>query len=196
MTFNSLLNPFHQIAGIKALGYGLLVLIVSAILALLFQTRFDGVLDIHFSASDVSLKMAITDQVVNTLTSCFIFYFIAFIAGARKTRFIDIAGTFTLARFPFMLAPLLNSTGYFSGISAQVEIAMKEGNLMDEIYSLVMPLIYALPFLLTCVIWMIALMFNAFRVSTNLKGNSLTAWFILGLVIAEILSKIILSYLT
>jgi len=163
---------------------------------MLLQTRFDGVLDIHFSASAVSPGTAIMDQVVNVLTTWLVFYAIAIISGARKTRFIDIAGTLTLARFPFIFAPLLNITGYYSGISSQIEIAMREGNLMDELYAIVMPLVYALPLLIVCICWMIALMYHAFRVSTNLKGNKLIAWFIAGLFFAEILSKIILSHVT
>ena len=47
-------------------------------------------------------------------------------------------------------------------------------------------------FTLPIIVWSIALMFNAFKVSTGGDGQKLVISFIIGLIIAEAISKIII----
>lgn len=187
-----LFNPFEKIAGKEALAAGIAVAIISALLAAQTNTRFDGVLDIHFVSGDVLLKTAAIDQVVN-LGSLFIaFYLLALAFGAKGTRPLDVVGTLALARAPFVLAPLVNTTGIFSKFSAQFET-----NSTDKIAEItptdLLPLAPLLLVIIFLSVWMIALSFNAWKVSTNLKGTKLIVSFIISLITAEILSKIFIS---
>jgi hypothetical protein len=187
-----LFNPFEKIAGKEALAAGIVIAIISAFLATQTNTRFDGVLDIHFVSGDVLLKTAAIDQLVN-LGSLFIaFYLLALAFGAKGTRPLDVAGTLALARAPFVLAPLVNTTGIFSKFSAQFE-----SNSADKIAEItpsdLLPLAPLLLVIIVLSIWMIALSFNGWKVSTNLKDTKLIVSFIIGLIAAEILSKIFIS---
>jgi hypothetical protein len=187
-----LFNPFEKIAGKEALYIGIAIAVIAAVIASLTSTRFDGVIDLHFVFGDVPLTTAITDQLIN-LGSLFIsFYLMAIAFDARHTRPIDLIGTLAMARAPFLLAPLVNITGIMSNFSRQFENPSAQ-QLAEITPNDLLPLLPMLLVIIVLSIWMIALSFNAWKVSTNLKGTKLIVSFIIGLITAEILSKIFIS---
>jgi hypothetical protein len=189
---NLLFNPFEKYAGKEALISGIALAACAALLSSLFNTRFDGVLDIHFVAVDTSVKTALLDQLINLASLIVIFYILALAFGAKSTRLVDVAGTLALARAPFILAPFLNSTGFMSAFSSKFEY-ITPGSMPEITASDILPLIPVILVLIVLSIWMIALSFNAWKVSTNLKGIKLIVSFIIGVLASEILSKTILT---
>jgi flagellar biosynthesis protein FliQ len=101
---------------------------------------------------------------------------------SKKFRFIDILGTMTLAKFPYIILAII---GFF------VEIP-DMSNLMHDPYSVFqsVPFDILLALSLPVTIWYIILIYNAFRVSCDISGSKLTVGLIVGLLVAEILSKI------
>jgi hypothetical protein len=184
------LNPFEKIAGYKAFALGLFIAFISTFLAYLFNTRFDGVLDIHF-VSDVTFFQSLKEQIINIASLIIVFYLAGLIIKGNKFRFADISGTLTFARFPLLFAPFLNMSDYFFKIgqlltSNNWQTSIDTTNLIF--------LIAAIVVLLVIIIWYISLLYKAYKISTNIKGGKLIASFIIGLLASEVLSKVLIFH--
>lgn len=174
-----LFKPFDRVAGSKALGIGLVFLLFSAIVAYYSHTHFDGALDIHYG-TEPTLVWSFVETLVAWLSMGLIFYLTGLLFSKTKIRFIDALGTSALARAPLLLAALLgfmmpHTVEGFPIINA--------------------PFIIGIFLNLVIVIWFIVLLFQAFKVSTNLKKNKLVLGFILSLLLAEALSLVSMYYL-
>lgn len=182
-------NPFEKIAGYTALGLGILCALVSSVLAYLFNTRFDGVLDIHFSINTTYFPL-LSEQFINMFSIVSIFYLTGLMMRAGNFRFIDLAGTMILARAPLVVAPLFNASGVFINIQqsllngAQPESVLKSVNI---IFLIAVSLL-----LIVILVWYISLLYKAYRISTNLKSGKAIGSFIVAIILAEALSKILI----
>ena len=187
-------NPFTQIAGIKAL-LGYLVVILTTLICFFSHTHFDGILDAHFRA-ETNMAHYFIEGFVDLASVIIVFYLLGLIVAGTRFRFIDIAGTMAFARIPVILTPLFalifspeRFTNYMlytflhKGVQATI-------NTMDILSFVITTLITIL-----MVIWMIALMWNAFRICMNSRKPKIVITFIIGLIIAEVISKITLIYL-
>jgi hypothetical protein len=189
-----LFNPFIQIAGAKSVIIGLLFVILSATLAAFFNTRFDGVLDAHYT-KDQSFYISYLDNLINIGVVTFVFYGFGAILTKGRTRFVDILGTTMLSRFPLFIITLFNIQNQSGIIGEKIIQSITKPNAIqltkfEWIYLITSGIISLL-----LIIWFIVLLFKAYKISTNLKGANLIVSFILGIIIAEILSKIIIYQL-
>lgn len=176
-TYKWLFNPFRYIAGGKALLIGLISMFLASVVSYFSKTHFDGAIDIHFGAGG-SYSIFLLEQCVAWISLTGLFYLIGLIFSKSKIRFIDVAGTIAMAR-------VITLPVAFMGF-----LPIYPVNLNDQIMLLLSVIVTLVP-----AIWMITLMFNAFLVSTNIRGVQATACFIAGLLAAEILSKVLLHYL-
>jgi hypothetical protein len=167
-----LFNPFRYIAGLTSLTIGWAIMLATAGIAWFSKAHFDGVLDLH-SGLITPFSWYLLDQLVAWACVVLVFYLAGLILSASTVRFVDIAGTMALARWPVFFAALLNlATTPITDIH----------NIPAT--SIIIYLVEALFF-----IWMVALMYRAFCVSTNLKGSKATVVFVAALLTAEALSK-------
>ena len=179
-------NPFEKIAGEKALLIGTFFMLLGSVLAGLTNARFDGVLDLHFTDHS-DFTTALIDQLINIACLGIIFYITARISGAHHTRLIDIFGTFLLAKAPYAILPLLNLGGnMYSAGNALVS----GDDISTSQWSVFILFTIAL---ILFVIWSITIMVNAYRVSTNLRGNKMVIGFIFALIAAEVVSKVLIQ---
>src|SRR5690606_17560849 len=109
------------------------------------------------------------EQVIAWGCSVVIFYLLALILSKSNFRFIDIAGTLAIARTPMLLIVII------AFLSKSHMDTLKPGTIDNTV--MVIGLVMILP-----VIWMIALMYNAFRVAVNVKGAKAIVGFIVGLI--------------
>jgi len=171
-------NPFERIAGWQALIIGIVAMALTAVIGKINHLAFDGALDVHTGAS-FGFSAAFAMQAVDFL-SLFLTMWIAGVCFSKsKLRVIDIAGTMALARAPMLLFAVI------------CFLPVAPAGLFDDIPRLV---IFGLISILFA-IWMIALMYNAYSVSCNLKGSKAVLSFIGALLVAEILSKLVFIYL-
>ena len=152
-----------------------------------FNGRFDGVLNLHF-VEKVSLIEVLFDQLVNFVSLVLILFLTALAFGAKGTRFIDVAGTIALALIPFSIAPLLNVNSFFYKTSMVLGKTALEGGELDLQTNAVIGLAVITFILLVLMVWTVALLFNAYKTSTNLKSGKLVGSFITGLVLAIVVS--------
>lgn len=180
-----LFNPFTYIAGLKSLLIGWAMMLLTAFIAYHSNTSFDGALDSHIYHGAVPVWYHITDQLIAWGSLVITFFLAGRLFSASSIRFIDVAGTTALARIPmFFVAAIPLVFPELKGITAKADPSTIGIGLI--IVALVMVVFF---------IWMIALLYNAFKVSCNLKGNKAIVLFIVSLIVAEIISKIILHYL-
>ncbi len=183
-----LINPFYFLAGFKALKIGLLAIITTAIIAYYTNTNFPDIISVK-TGSHLSLLHSITQDIVNWLVMSILLYVAALLFSSSKVRFLDILGTQALARFPYIIASLLGCSKALKRFSDFLLWQYLEQGEPIEITSTESLLaIITLVALILLTIWLITLMFNAFKVSANLKGNKLIAIFIVMLIVATISS--------
>ncbi len=187
-----LTNPFTYIAGSKALLYGLLAIIASSLIGHFSNTHFTGILSIKMCPS-LPLSYFMMQGFINWLILSGLLYLAAILLSKSSVRIIDIFGTLALSRAPYVLAAL---TGFSKSMQKfglyLVWTYLKQGEPV-EITSLEKGIaIFWLVFNLLMTIWYVALMFNAYKVSTNLKDAKL----ILSFIVVLILTIIITNWLT
>src|SRR6218665_1367606 len=98
-----LFNPFERLAGWPALLYGLLIIVVTALVACGGGIHLDGVVDLHV-AEQVSLSGSLLEGLINWLCMVLFVYLAGLLFSRSSIRFIDVLGTQALARFPFLIS--------------------------------------------------------------------------------------------
>ncbi|MGC3977382.1 MAG: hypothetical protein QM751_03595 [Paludibacteraceae bacterium] len=156
---------------------------LGAIIGKFTNLLFDGAIDAHYSGGQFTFIQAIIVSLVDVTT-----LFLTMIAGAyvltKNFRIIDILGTMTFARTPFLLMAVL---ALFVKQPEYSEIIKQPTVILTYPMFLVFVLL-SIPIM----VWIIALMYHAFKVSTGTNGAKLTSVFIVALVVAEITSKVLI----
>lgn len=175
---NSILfNPFIKIAGGKALALGGIAYLISVFLSYITGTHHYGLFNIDFAKGTV-LWIYFIELGTQWFILSLLLYLFGAILSKSKIRVIDVFGTILLAKIPLIITPLFRTIPYFQSF-AIFSTAMF---VVVGIYSITL-------------IWTLVLLFNAFKVSCNLKQEKLIVSFILSIIISEILSKVILLQL-
>lgn len=190
--FKLLYNPFNQIAGWKAFFIGTVVVIATVIVGHYSSVVYPGALDAKLAAN-ITLIKAFLYQLIG-LSSLILIFYLSALLFAKGTRFQDIAGTVTFARYPYLFIAIL---GFFVSDNTLIDVsaALKSGNLyeMSQVFPKAISFMVVSLLMIPFVIWFIALLYNAFRVSTGLKGVKCALVFTASLIIAEIVSLIIIA---
>jgi hypothetical protein len=192
--FAYLFRPFRFIAGKESLFIGLAVLALLFVLGYWSNTHFDGVLDAHYAC--LTEKFQPWVHAVYQLVAWFSLVVVLFPMGrmlsSSSVRLIDVAGTLAMARFPLLLLALL-------GFNPDIHICMDGINpfdteaVMSVLGDKIGTIMWTGLFSMLVIVWYIVVLYNAYSVSTNLKGARGGWSFVIGLIIGEIVSKVLLS---
>jgi len=167
-----LFNPFTYIAGYRALIFGFIFMTVTLVISFYSNTHFDGAIDAHIGFQ-TPFSVYIAEQIIAWGSVVLTCYLVASIISKSAFRFIDLAGTIALSRAPMLLVSIIAFVPVLQNA--------KPGQISNTV--LLIALVMIIP-----VIWMITLMFNAFKTSANVKGTRAVVGFIAALILAEILS--------
>ncbi len=187
-----LFTPFKFIAGSKALGIGIVVLALLSILGYLGNVHFGGVIgpSIADSSSESPYILHACYQLSAWISMTLVFYITARLVSKTSVRLIDIAGTMAVSQAPFILVALL-------GLSPDVHLHIGNPNTVNipEIMQVVKDNIGMIAMIsivsILIMVWSIALKYNAYSVSANVKGVTGAISFAIGIIICEILSRLI-----
>jgi hypothetical protein len=189
-----LLNPFEYIAGLKASLIGLAVIILTSAFCILSSTHFDGVIDFHPKAAHGYFLLYLTENIIDVISITLVLYILGRILSKSSVRFIDVFGTQAFARYPLTFAALL--AVFSPDMNTILNKTMQNKNIggaasfsPNELASLIFISVIGL----LLIIWTIFLMYKAYSVSCNLNKAKGIVSFACGLIIAEILSKILLK---
>lgn len=193
--FEYLVNPFKKTAGLTALIAGFVAMTLTSVLAWLTGTRFDGVIDIHIGPS-LSYLVYLVDLVIGYVSLVLFLYPMGALLSSSKIRLIDVAGTIALSRAPLIIAPVISTfsqaktmTAYFLSFLTQETPNQSPTTTQFFLFGLSLFLTIALT------VYIIMLMYRAYALSANLKGNKAVISFIGSLVLAEALSKVLLYFI-
>jgi len=187
-----LINPFLYIAGTRSLLLGLLIIMATSVIGYYSHTYFPDTISIKIGA-ELPFYFYIVQNVLNWFVVSTLFYLASILLSKSSIRMVDIFGTQALARLPYFLAS-------FTGFSGAIKVYgdyllwtyLEKGepvviSTMEKITAITLMILS-----LGLTIWMVTWMFNAFKISANLKGTKL----ILTFIIVMIISMVVLSYLS
>ncbi len=190
MNWKLLFNPFGIYSEKQLLVAGILITLTGSLLGAVLNISFDGVLDIHQNETDF-----ITSLKENGINVACIFMML-FTVGKLingKTRAVDILNTSMVARFPMYIGGIITAIPLLTRIGD--EIIRHQGDLQHlNINPLDLVLLFAISMLLlTITAYYIVLLVNGFKTSVNAKKWQHFVAFAAALIIAEIISKLLIS---
>ena len=183
-------NPFQKYSDRILLIFGLSFSLIGIALGFAFNARFDGFIDLHF-VENTSFSQPLFDTVINTLCGTLIFFIFGKLIN-KKTRIIDILTTCLIAKIPFYLIPFTNINQLVFNTTSQMisEINPEKINSISTADMMILMILAIITILI--IIWSIILLFNGFKTATNSKEAKHTILFILGIIITEVISKILI----
>jgi len=190
-----LFNPFSFVAGYQALFLGLGIMLISALFGFLGNTHFDGVLDVH-KGLEAPLWFFLTEGIIDWIALATPLFFFGLIVSTSSLRMIDVLGTQALARWPYLITAIVmlpeanQRVGVYLVAKFGFAAAPAAINYMDIFifgFAIIVGIFMA--------IWMVTLMYKAYTVSCNIKGVRAIVTFIVSLIGAEALSKMLILLL-
>jgi hypothetical protein len=172
-----LINPFECIAGWQALLIGLVVIALTAVFGHINHITFYGSLQAD-PISTLSLSTSFVVQAVSYVLLFLMMWIAGVCLSKSKIRAVDVAGTMALTRVPILLLTLICFLPITPDNQTDIQLMIVFG-------------IICVPLM----VWIVALMYNAYSVSCNLKGGRAILSFIGALLAAEIVSRIIIVIL-
>jgi len=199
-------NPFTYIAGFKALWVGLLIILLTSVAGQFSGAVFPGVIDSKIGWEG-DFWRHLSYSLIAWLCMVIVLYPMALLLSGSRVRLVDIAGTQALARLPMLVAALL---GFFKvvkkvtdtfliqsleHIRQYVDIEIKDipdpGSIATWEYLAAGIIVLAT---LLATVWMVAMMYHAYRLSSNLKGARAGISFAIGIFIAQVISNVAIFY--
>ncbi len=186
-----LFNPTHYLAGGKALGLGLALILITAALASTGRVHLDGVLDLHVGNPRVfPFWVFAAEGLLDWLVLGLLLILAGKLLSKSRPRALDILGTQALARWPMLLSVSLGLIPAFQLHALRMIPGMQVDTPAVPGEKLIFLAVLIATMLL--IVWMVALMYRAYAVSCNLKGRKAALSFIAALLAAETLSKVVL----
>lgn len=174
-----LFKPYLFVGGAQGMGWGTVILLLHIPLALMFDIRFDGALDIHLVPEVGLWYIPMVDLLVAWGVMVLCMYLAAKLFSS-PIRLIDIAGAVAIARIPLLISII------------PAMLLLPEAQTVEEFLSLyateMIWLMVAAFLSLLFLIWFLTLLFQAFKINSNLKGVRLWGGFLGSVIVAEGLS--------
>jgi hypothetical protein len=164
-------NPFLVIAGTKSFLLGLLGLLLTSYLAYKTGTHFSGLANIDF-ARDSDFWIYLVENSSHWFILSILLFAAGLILSKSRIRPIDIFGTTLFSRIPLIITPLIRTMAIFQSFVIQSVI-----------------MYFLIGIYLISLIWTIVLLFNAYKVSCNIKNEKLIISFAVAMILSEILTK-------
>lgn len=188
-----LFNPFKKYSEQQLLVFGLVTAAVGVVFASLTNTHFDGVLDTHFG-KNVSLKTAALQSLINSVSIVLVFYPLGKIINS-KTRLIDIFNVSLIVKIPAYFLLPFNINGWAYKQSEPLISAVSDPFNLQFTPELIIFLTLSSILALLILVWLIVLLYNGFKVATNLKETKHIIMFTVAIILAEIISKVLLIFI-
>ena len=194
-----LFHPFLRIAGAASLGLGLAAILCAGLLGAYQGLHFDGVLDTHVGKKGPTWFF-VGEGMIDWICLASLLLLAGRLVSKTAFRSIDLFGTQALARWPTVLVALAClAPGFhrFSDALTKSIIGLKPGQIPPlppmgpdtVVFGLVTV------FMLACTAWMIALMWRSFSHCCNVRGAKAVSAFVIALLLAEVLSKVLIGRL-
>ena len=186
-----IVNPFIRIAGGQALIWGFLGLIVSTLLCWISGYHYHGLL--HFGpAPNPAWWCYLAEHLIVWLIPALLFYLGGLFLSHSRIRVIDVLGNVLFAQLPLLGMNLISLLPAMRMMS-QMNMNMSPEEMLAQPYfvlAMILTLL-GLPFLILTLIWM----FNALKVSCNLKQWKLWTVALIGIIGGDVLCRLLIEWL-
>ena len=186
-----IVNTFIRIAGGQALIWGFLGLIVSTLLCWISGYHYHGLL--HFGpAPNPAWWCYLAEHLIVWLIPALLFYLGGLFLSHSRIRVIDVLGTVLFAQLPLLGMNLISLLPAMRMMS-QMNMNMSPEEMLAQPYfvlAMILTLL-GLPFLILTLIWM----FNALKVSCNLKQWKLWTVALIGIIGGDVLCRLLIEWL-
>jgi len=190
-----LFNPFKYIAGLKSFVAGVSIILITAFIGYLSHTHFPDLISVKICPA-FPLWYFIFQSLADWLVFSIILYLGTIIFSASSVRFIDIIGTQALARAPYLIVSWMGFSNSIIQFSKYILWkALHYGNPVDLSIGNAISAVSMMFLSILTTIWMVTLMFNAFRISANLKGIKSVVLFIIVFIISMVLTSMFSMHL-
>jgi len=186
-----LFNPFERYSEKTLLIVGFAFTLIGSYIAYSFNIRFDGLIDIH-TYLDITFIQVLLDNTINVFSAVLLLFITAKYIN-NKTRLVDIITVSLIARIPYYFLPFFNINNALYKSGKEIE-QLVNPELIDQISfsSLLLTIVFII-FSILFLVWYIALLFNGFKVASNAKGVLHSVLFSIAILLAEILSRVLIS---
>ena len=175
-----LLAPATRMARSTRLAVTLVIVAASVAVARLLHVRFDGSLDVHLTSAAIPWAVIFLDVLAYLPLTAGVLFLVARVCGSCAA-FLDMLTAVGVARVA-MLLQALAALAFVPAPPADATLPPPTaGTLFGAL--LILPLL----------IWGVAMLFFHLRAATGLRGGRLAAAFIVGLIFAEVASKVLLA---
>ena len=186
-----IVNPFIRFAGGQALIWGFLGLIVSTLLCWISGYHYHGLL--HFGpAPNPAWWCYLAEHLIVWLIPALLFYLGGLFLSHSRIRVIDVLGTVLFAQLPLLGMNLISLLPAMRMMS-QMNMNMSPEEMLAQPYFILAMILtlLGLPFLILTLIWM----FNALKVSCNLKQWKLWTVALIGIIGGDVLCRFLIGWL-
>ena len=170
--------PFERLAAPRALALGAAGA-AAGLLFSRFHIRFDGAFDIHTSRAAVTLRQALTDQLVSWPLPALVLWAAARVR-ATQARIVDVVANVGVARLPLLWVAL---------VVALLHDRLPKSPVDRSPGAMAVVLVLAV-LSLPAIVYAVILLYRAFRAASGLRGARAGITFTLGVVTAEVISKL------
>lgn len=181
-------NPYERIAGWKAFFIGLAVVVVSVCMAYAFGDRFAGITNATF-VKNMQLWEAMARHLADLLVLAVLMTAAAKIL-AKGVRVQDMLGVVFLSRIPYFFLAFRGAIVSNREIMEIADIATNPEAMQEMIPVLVRVSILGV-LALVMLVWMVALLYNGYMVSSGLKGARCVVSFIAVLVLTQVITTFV-----
>lgn len=191
-------HPFEYIAGGKALVYGLAGMGLAVIFSIMAGLHFHGLL--HYGAAPNSAWWVFAaEHLIVWLIPALLFWLGGMIFSPSRIRAIDVLGTTVFAQLPFIPMIFFYMLPFMRSLMVQLTVlstgdttltAMRKWFAQPGVMiGITLIMLLSILFL----VWVLVWMYNALRVSCNLKGGKAAAVFIVAVMVGDILCRLLIG---
>ena len=180
------LNPFRRIAGYQALGWGIAGGIVSVVICYALKWHYHGLLHFGPAPNNAWWCYAI-EHLVIWIVPALVFYLGGLLLSSSRIRPVDVFGTVLFSELlliPMTLLQLLPPVAALNRMQIQAGWTPTPYEILGILLSLL-----GVVFVVGCMIWL----FQALKVSCNLKGWRLWIVYLAGTFGADIACRYIID---
>jgi hypothetical protein len=196
-----LFNPFERFAGLQSVIIGLCILALTSFIASLGSVHFDGAIDLHIDSrlsayGKTTFVSSLAETIIDLFSVVLFMYITGLFLSKSSIRVVDVIGTQAMARFPFLIACISALIFPTAKMDQFIEYKfLHQGQPVDLSITDYLAFGISSLIMLTMIVWMLVLMYRSYSVSCNVKGTKAVVSFIIALILAEIVSKVLVGVL-
>lgn len=193
MNWKLIFNPFSKFTEQQLLWVGILATFAGCTIGYYFQVVFDGALDVH-SISEITFWEGMKILLIDIFSVVLLLFILGKIINS-KTRIIDILNTVLISRIPLYILGIFANNSKMNEITETLIENIDHPEKMQLQTSDMMIMMIFSVFSLLFLAYHIVLLVFGFKTATNTKKWQHFVLFTLILLIAEMLSKFLLTFL-